>query len=188
METKRNSRETRKLIEEAKRYSVQKMAIADKNTVIVIANNGRQMRRLAEIFKVFDICYVQIKPNQCCREVLVDLVRCSPDGFDSLLAKYSPLYPVFQEFAEHASFNDAIDFLVKYPRVLCASICFNKGLIVTGTRIEDLSVFFPDVYKNTKRSLYKEQITSIAEEHLDDVYKEGFEDQLVNVDDYVIKD
>lgn len=181
-----NNKSTQSAINEAKAYTLQKQAMRDNSQVIVVADNGRELRRLEKIFKAFDVNYVRIGTKHRCREIIVDLVRCSPDGFESLLAVGSPMYDVFIEFIADATFNEAIDFIMEYPRVLSSGISYNKGCLVVGTRMEDLSVFFPESYRKAKRELCRQQMHEIADQHADDIYKDNFKEDLINVDDYIM--
>lgn len=185
MNTYQHNKKTRTMQEKAAAYIAQKQAIQDKDTVVIVGDRNRNINDLTDLFDKLGVKYSIIKSKYRSRETIIEMIKMSPDGFDTIVSPKSPLYNTFMDYVEDASFNDAVDFILEYPRVLNTVIAFNSKVLVTGTRIEEVGVFFPKEYKDVIRKINHDGINEIAMSHIDDVYTEDFSDKLVHVEDYL---
>ena len=152
----------------------------NKNTVTIIADPCREVRRAISLFDIVGVKYEQYKHNRWSTDLIREALMLTDGGFDDIVSRNSKLYDEFTEIADNGTYTEAVNYIIAHPRILKNCIFYCGDEIVVGYDADELSVFFPKEYRHSLRSKLKAEITDIANAHLGDVYTEGYQRDILS--------
>ncbi|HAX72246.1 MAG TPA: transcriptional regulator Spx [Firmicutes bacterium] len=108
-------------------------------------------RRAKKWFETHDMPYQEININQTpiTRNMLVQLLAKTENGFDDILSKRSNVYKAHHDDIEEMSMNQLIDFIIENPTVLKRPIIVDKTRFIVGFDEEEIRTFLPRKHRAT---------------------------------------
>ncbi|WP_285017169.1 ArsC/Spx/MgsR family protein [Lactococcus garvieae] len=96
-----------------------------------------------------DICNI----NQISKSDIIDLLCLSDRGVDSIVKKSSRTNPKNRErlkSLEEMNFNECVDYLIRYPKLLQTPIVIGEKKYLVGYDINEIRQFLPNKYRRKK--------------------------------------